>query len=399
MYLISLTISLAVAASLAASIWQRGEVGPQLARRVGVIGIPIALLTCIGAIVLQMIGTTVALAVARRRKWTRGPSLAALMAACLLPYVAWTTVAIPELMRLDELRQQFPLTSLSNRLPNFVPIESPETVSDRLPELISARLERQENHWKEKSIYVGRGDVLHRLHERWRDWFIVAPGFGYLRMGPGSFGPNTEFLEGPQAASIALPIITQVKASPEPEHPESAEPKFQQPTRPGLIELHDSGTADFLDPERMGYAEDINHTIGFKPHAMSKVPAAESDERPTEPWTLHRLELVSLLLHDEPVVYVSDSLPRMDNLRDVETRPLNAFESGALERLWTEQDLVIENVTDAEPSQTEGEPSNRVRMLGSLRAIEQCQACHKVPRGTLLGAFSYELSPPGESED
>jgi hypothetical protein len=35
-------------------------------------------------------------------------------------------------------------------------------------------------------------------------------------------------------------------------------------------------------------------------------------------------------------------------------------------------------------------------MLGSLRAQKQCLECHRVPHGSLLGAFSYELrrDPP-----
>ena len=30
-------------------------------------------------------------------------------------------------------------------------------------------------------------------------------------------------------------------------------------------------------------------------------------------------------------------------------------------------------------------------MLGAIRAVKQCQECHEVKRGKLLGAFSYEL--------
>jgi len=34
---------------------------------------------------------------------------------------------------------------------------------------------------------------------------------------------------------------------------------------------------------------------------------------------------------------------------------------------------------------------NKIEMVGSLRAIDQCTKCHDVKRGALLGAFSYEL--------
>ena len=35
--------------------------------------------------------------------------------------------------------------------------------------------------------------------------------------------------------------------------------------------------------------------------------------------------------------------------------------------------------------------SNRIRMLGAIRASQQCIHCHQATRGELLGAFSYEL--------
>ncbi len=34
-----------------------------------------------------------------------------------------------------------------------------------------------------------------------------------------------------------------------------------------------------------------------------------------------------------------------------------------------------------------------VRMVGSLRAANQCVKCHDGQRGDLLGAFSYRLRP------
>jgi hypothetical protein len=98
-------------------------------------------------------------------------------------------------------------------------------------------------------------------------------------------------------------------------------------------------------------------------------------------WTLERLELVSLLKFDEPRVYVLDHLPRMDQLSgdDVPTRPLDEFEADALPQLRTAEDIVIDD--SAKP----------LRMLGSLRAADQCRDCHSVARGELLGAFTYFL--------
>ena len=82
-----------------------------------------------------------------------------------------------------------------------------------------------------------------------------------------------------------------------------------------------------------------------------------------------------------PVAYVSENLPRMDELQNAPTRPLDEFERQSLRRLRTDEDVVVDDA-----------PS-RIRMLGSLRAAKDCLACHSGPRGALLGALSYELLP------
>jgi hypothetical protein len=40
--------------------------------------------------------------------------------------------------------------------------------------------------------------------------------------------------------------------------------------------------------------------------------------------------------------------------------------------------------------------TNHIRILGALRASQQCLECHQVRRGDLLGAFSYDIQrdPP-----
>jgi hypothetical protein len=121
--------------------------------------------------------------------------------------------------------------------------------------------------------------------------------------------------------------------------------------------------------------------IGFVSHGFHE-PQWVGREAPPA-WVLERLELVSLLKFDEPRVYVLDHLPRMDQLSgdDVPTRPLDEFETSALKRLRTDEDVVTAD---------EGE---HVRMLGSLRAAMPCQECHSVHRGELLGAFTYVLHP------
>ena len=76
----------------------------------------------------------------------------------------------------------------------------------------------------------------------------------------------------------------------------------------------------------------------------------------------------------------------MDKLKEVPTRPLNTFEGGALPKLVSQEDVVV----DQQPT--------RIQMVGALRAGKTCFECHEGRRGKLLGAFSYELTPVKKSE-
>jgi hypothetical protein len=145
--------------------------------------------------------------------------------------------------------------------------------------------------------------------------------------------------------------------------------------------LHWYARGDFLSPEWFGAVAAPQRAAGFVPHGMRYALAARLKD--TKEWTLNRVELVSLLKFDEPRVYVLDHLPRMDQLsgEDVPTRGLDDFERTALEKLWRDEDIVVDVRGD------------ECRMLGSLRAARQCLDCHSVERGELLGAFTYVLRP------
>jgi hypothetical protein len=65
------------------------------------------------------------------------------------------------------------------------------------------------------------------------------------------------------------------------------------------------------------YVRDRDHVAGFRPHQFRRLPDAPKR------WQVERLELISLLKHDRPVAYFSNNLPKMDELRDAPTRPLD----------------------------------------------------------------------------
>jgi hypothetical protein len=145
-------------------------------------------------------------------------------------------------------------------------------------------------------------------------------------------------------------------------------------------ELHRDSIADFLSPTRLGYAKDRRHVAGFQSHQFNFAPNFRQSEPAPTKYELRRLELVSLLKHEQPSVYVTENLPRMDLLRDVPLRPLDDFERDSLRRLWFGDDLVVDQQRD------------RLRLLGAIRAGKQCLSCHDAQRGDLLGAFSYHLA-------
>jgi hypothetical protein len=118
---------------------------------------------------------------------------------------------------------------------------------------------------------------------------------------------------------------------------------------------------------------DRRHVAGFVSHGFSEVPDS------TLRWRVERLDLIGLLLHPEPVAYVSDKLPAMDELRAAPTRKPDTFEAVGLEALRAGQTLYLSPAGE------------RPRMLGAVRNARQCVGCHGGERGDLLGAFSYVL--------
>ena len=141
--------------------------------------------------------------------------------------------------------------------------------------------------------------------------------------------------------------------------------------------LHRAGIGDFASPQDFGYVtDDGKQAAGFIPHRFTKTPPADPRLR------LQRIDLVGLLLHPKPVVYVSDKLPRMEELTAATTRWPDDFEAKAIESLRIGETLVVR------------EAETGLRMVGAIRAAKQCTACHEGQRGELLGAFSYQFERP-----
>lgn len=214
----------------------------------------------------------------------------------------------------------------------------------------------------------GRSGALHIIHESRVGLFFQAAGFGIARM-PVVMPREEHF--GPD---FTLPV-----PQPEGYEPNAVSLGDEMPADPQqpFAKLHTNSLLDFVNPDGWGYVKSRSEVAGFRPHRFSKVP------KPVERWEVRRVELVGLLLHEKPAVYVSEHLPRMDELTGAKTREPDSFETEGLRAIRGEDDLF-----------TRGD-ENAVRMVGAIRSVQQCVECHGGNRGDLLGAFSYRLRREG----
>jgi hypothetical protein len=232
-----------------------------------------------------------------------------------------------------------------------------------------------------------RESALRRLHDNSVSDFINSPGFGVSR----DIRPRRGYIVLPEAAPVTQPPAEYEP----PERPPRDEATdvvtngrgADKALRPQLQDLHENGLVDFVNAPGFGYVKDRDHVAGFQPHQFHEIPTYQSKEKAGTRWRAQRLELVSLLKFDVPAVYLSEHLPRMDELGGAKTRPLDDFEKPALHALQQGADLEFDSIP------------TRVRMLGSIRCLQQCAKCHHANRGDLLGAFSYVLKPVAQIEE
>jgi hypothetical protein len=97
-------------------------------------------------------------------------------------------------------------------------------------------------------------------------------------------------------------------------------------------------------------------------------------------WEIKSLDLVGLIMHETPTVYISEKLPNMKDLANRPTREMDVFEMEGLEELMAGKDMYIRAKDDT------------IRVLGPVRASKACTKCHSDAKdGDMLGAFSYTL--------
>ena len=306
-----------------------------------------------------MCGTLLIVAVTQRG---RRLYLPVSCAATVVAYVILMYSAVEDHRTLAQIKQQYPFESIEDRMPIRASRNStlPSADVDRLSKMeIRVALANGWPSW--------RNATLQRLHEDSVNVFVENAGFGLGRMR----STDSKTLKNglPERPSVAQPDYHNLFVPPTGDL--SATLRDWDATK--MTRLHDDGVLDFVNPMGFGYAKDRQRVAGFQKHGMTKVPMAETV------WTVAHLDLVGLVVHENPVAYISANLPQMEELRAAPTRPLDAFETEALESLRRGEDLFVRGA------------DNKGRMLGAIRAAKQCVVCHGGDRGDLLGAFSYGL--------
>lgn len=317
------------------------------------------------------------------------------LAVTFIAYLVFAAFQVPELLEWARLKERYPYESLSERLayenkPRLIaqPLqESTASLSEsgHISKIAARDLGKWENLERMidgDGLLGNRTLSLEHLHAGVVKQFIESPGFGPIRMLDRAAPRYLEIRE-----HQPIPLLSWEKEY----IPESArklpasiglvDPPSNVPQVKEFFDMHARNALNFANPMGFGYVKDLEHVAGFQAHqfhhgqSWNDSPSKEVSER----WKIERLELVSILKFEEPAVYVADHLPRMDDLRHAKTRPLNDFEADALAALRRGEDMKIQAASD------------RILMLGSLRAVKQCVRCHQVERGDLLGAFSYRF--------
>jgi hypothetical protein len=317
------------------------------------------------------------------------------LGATTFSYMVITLGALLEMFRYASQEKNYPWESMETRLSYENRIrEAPLSEIDALNAEPDSSVNRSLDVMEDLLKYENYMDqynanervrVLKMIHASRVQQFISSPGFGYNRMlSP----PNVNYLHVPDMPPIVLPAT----AAFSPKTKEKTGKKVintktlpvKQANEQTLWHLHLGGIRDFISPLAFVYVRDKQHVAGFIGHRYSKIPWFP-DVVEGEKWHIQRLELVSFLRFEEPRVYVSKHLPRMDELQEAGTRPLDDFERSRLDHLRKGKDVTVSST------------ANEIRMLGGLRAVSQCLRCHDVRRGELLGAFSYSLGREKEN--
>ncbi|MDB5385085.1 MAG: hypothetical protein JWM11_731 [Planctomycetaceae bacterium] len=354
--------------------------------------------------------------------------------ACVLIAYGYSMYAfLPYYRQHQRILAKYPMTDLKPRLIYERNIAqdrdstSGKTADGNAPEFFetphfdSAELELQELAFSQleggwggyrRSMRTRAFDALNRAHADFVADFIEQPGLGFGRIPAMRILRESDLEDGqwdeidanlppkpidqPQAP---MPVSRSASETSDGKNATTVpsamaskvaeiKPIPQLPTLP-LQDYHRKSIVSFAPLYSFGGVKSNLEVRGFVPHAFRQTPESWDSKITRAGWRLSRLELVSLLKHQPPAVYVTRHLPAMDELRDAPTRATTKFELDAVSKLRAGEELVVD-----------GAEETKIRMVGAIRALDVCRKCHQIRTGSLLGAFSYQfhLGPNPQSQ-
>lgn len=206
--------------------------------------------------------------------------------------------------------------------------------------------------------------VLERLHEEALEHFYGDPQNGRFRM-PIVYEQVVRDWQTPWFSPGDL---------------ESDEPV---PFKADMERIHSGSVKDFFKPKPPAKPKEVAIARAWTINEIS----GTAFDRNKKVWEAKSVELVGLLNHEHPVVYIAETLADMHRTQAAKTRELDDFEAAGLVALQNGQDLFARSRDGV------------IRLMGSVRARNgcangECLACHvEKKEGDLLGAFSYTLRP------
>lgn len=167
-------------------------------------------------------------------------------------------------------------------------------------------------------------------------------------------------------------------------------PRTQSEWSELVPESEDGRTFEALRTVGVPHAQPDVLSGGYDPvHESMKLPDGSVRAVREQVWVVKDWQLMSVNAETGPAVYLIDTKGRHVLMRakvenfDGKTapkRPPTEFETAALAKLRDGDDLVLQS------------SSKEMRVLGAVRARQDCLSCHKVEVGDLLGAFTYKLT-------
>jgi hypothetical protein len=150
-------------------------------------------------------------------------------------------------------------------------------------------------------------------------------------------------------------------------------------------QLHRNTVVEFAFPQGWGYERQPDQHVGFLPHQLGTEPYGMdyTPWLPDKTWQVATVELIGLLAHPKPTVYMTVNLPRMDEAKTAAIRNPDEFEAAGLKAVAAGEELYLGT----------GKTEKVLRVVGGIRAAKACTSCHGCEHGQLLGAFSYVLIP------